>query len=505
MANKQKLVAFMYLQPDQLNLRIVDAVSHQLITEAKSGSMQVGTNRISNYQENIDAIEANLAGFKRIMADYQVTDYHFYGSLVDMNAMIGRYVASQIQDRTGLTIHWLNRNQRLAGMLNAVNQGVTSQLQHKLTGYVLSVGLSISDLAYFDQGNYVTSWEIDLGKAHLSQLVNNLRQTTVTPSDIITDYISSKLEYLTAELGQYRHGPLYVQGVEGLTFDNNDLPAVYQVDPERFNDHYRLVMTASLQELMARYDLDEQRVKWVLPSALIVRQTMRLLQVKRLFVTNIDEIDGLHAWIQGSSTHGNGSSQITNMIKTEADNLALRYGADSRHKDFVTKVALQLFDAMKPIHKLDDHYRLLLEIACKVDDIGNFINPQGHYRHSAYILEARPFIGLSNRENEIVAEVSRYHSSETPDVDQPHYQHLDSAIQLPVAQLAAILRVADSLDDSRLQKIVSVHLQLVGNDLQIRVITTDDLVLERWAFQRKNRLFTEVYGLRPQLIVEGEE
>ncbi len=225
---------------------------------------------------------------------------------------------------------------------------------------------------------------------------------------------------------------------------------------------------------------------------------MRLLNTNQLYLTGVDEINGLDEIVHDPE-------QLTRMVKTEADNLAVRYGADSDHKRFVTKVALQLFDALKPIHRLDDHYRLLLEIACKVDDIGNFINPQGHYRHSAYILEARPLIGLSDRENQVVAEVSRYHSAETPEVDQPHYMQLDSAIQLQVAQLAAILRVADSLDDSRLQKIIHVRLKLVGNDLQIRVITTDDLVLEGWAFQRKNRLFTEVYGLHPQLIVEGEK
>ena len=81
--------------------------------------------------------------------------------------------------------------------------------------------------------------------------------------------------------------------------------------------------------------------------------------------------------------------------------------------------------------------------------------------------------------------------------------HLDSAIQLPVSQLAAILRVADSLDDSRQQKILRVHLELVGEDLQIQVKTTDDLVLEQWAFERKNQLFTEVYGLHPKLVIVG--
>lgn len=91
------LVGYMYLQPDRLTLRIIDTDKHQLITEADSGSLQVGNDRIGNYPENIDTIESNLLGFKRIMKDYGVHDYRLYGSLIDMNAMTGKYIASQIK------------------------------------------------------------------------------------------------------------------------------------------------------------------------------------------------------------------------------------------------------------------------------------------------------------------------------------------------------------------------------------------------------------------------
>ena len=183
--------------------------------------------------------------------------------------------------------------------------------------------------------------------------------------------------------------------------------------------------------------------------------------------------------------------------------MAVRYGIDVYHKDFVTKVAMQLFDALAPIHRLDRHYRMLLELACKIDDIGNFINPQGHYRHSAYILEANPLIGISDEDNHIIAEVARYHSSEAPEIDQHHYRELSDQLRLPIAQLAAILRVADSLDDSRQQKITEIGLKLKDDRLLIKAKATDDLVLEKWAFLRKNQLFTQVYGLQPELIVKG--
>ena len=90
--------------------------------------------------------------------------------------------------------------------------------------------------------------------------------------------------------------------------------------------------------------------------------------------------------------------QINEMIRTAADNISSRYGVDSAHRDFVTRFSLQLFDQLRPIHRLGQHARLLLEIASRIDDIGNFINQGGHYRHSAYIMEANPLIGLSDKD-----------------------------------------------------------------------------------------------------------
>ncbi len=492
------LLGLILLKPDRLTLRIIDLDHNRVVNEARSGSLHVGQNQIANYAENISAITNNLLGFKRLLEEYQVANYRLYGALTDMDLVTGKYVANQIFVRTGFKIEWLNKDQTLAQILAAVHNVANQQLEDsQLTGYVLNIGLSTSNLAYFKNGSYATSWEIDMGKARLSQLVDNLRQTAATPSDIILDYISSKLEYLVPELKSSTETTMLIQGADTLAerYIKED-HAVDKIPNKEFHKRYSHLLNASDQYIIRHYDVDEQSVNWVLPTYLIVRQVMRLLNVKKIYITNASILDGLEV------TH-NDPQFLVNMVKTAADNLALRYGADSNHKRFVTKVAMQLYDALEPIHRLDSHYRLLLEVACKVDDIGNFINPQGHYRHSAYILEANPLVGLSSQDNEIIAEVSRYHSSETPEVDQPHYMHLDSAIQLPVSQLAAILRVADSLDDSRQQKILRVHLELVGEDLQIQVKTTDDLVLEQWAFERKNQLFTEVYGLHPKLVIVG--
>ena len=411
-----------------------------------------------------------------------------------------RYIADQLKVRTDLNIEWLSNNQLMASALAAVMAQMPrfNELSKKAL-YILTIGLSTTRLSYFRHGKFQTSWDIDLGEAHVNHLAQMLRQTT-TPSEIILDYISSKLEYLVPELRHVKNSNLLIHNV-GTMAQSYVKPdeMLGKVPREDFEKRYQRIVSSSNQFIINHYNVDEQSVNWVLPNYLVISRTIHLLDAQQIYATSLHILDGLTIMQLGDR------SLVDNMIRTSAANMAQRYGADTAHSTFVTRVALQLFDALQPIHRLDRHDRLLLEIACKIEDIGNFINPQGHYRHSQYILEANPLIGLSADDNRTIAEVARYHSSESPDVAQAHYRHMDDDIQMPVAKLAAILRVADSLDDSRLQKISRVELRLQDERLLITAHANDDLVLEKWAFQRKNQLFTDVYGLKPELIAkEGE-
>ena len=70
---------------------------------------------------------------------------------------------------------------------------------------------------------------------------------------------------------------------------------------------------------------------------------------------------------------------------------------------------------------------------------------------------------------------------------------------MPVAKLAAILRLVDSLDDSRQQKISRIQLKLKNERLIIKATSSDNLVLENWSFSQKSQLFDDVFGIKPVL------
>lgn len=57
----------MFLEPDQVGLRIIDRQEKRPVTTVESGNLNVGTSMVANYAENMDAIVDNLIGFQRVL------------------------------------------------------------------------------------------------------------------------------------------------------------------------------------------------------------------------------------------------------------------------------------------------------------------------------------------------------------------------------------------------------------------------------------------------------
>ena len=68
-----------------------------------------------------------------------------------------------------------------------------------------------------------------------------------------------------------------------------------------------------------------------------------------------------------------------------------------------------------------------------------------------------------------------------------------------MAKLAAILRLADSLDISGRQKIRGCKVVIRGNELRVLAKSRETLSLEEWTFGKRGSFFEEVFGLQPVL------
>ncbi|AYM03703.1 HD domain-containing protein [Levilactobacillus brevis] len=474
-------------------------------TERVKSTVAIGEN-IYNHEEIsfetvADAVEA-LRGFLQILKDYGVTHYKLWGSQALSSAPNAEFMRDQLYVRTGLHIEWLSlgeesfvRNEAIALKLD--------RYHHLVKEHAAIIGLNSGSttLSFFAHEDLVASHNMKLGPIRIKEVLQNLRATAPNPVDVLDDYINSKVDdfyrFLPDEMQTVPNQVMLVGAAPLNTYFIPKGDTSYSLSIKDFNKFCSEVAGASNQYLMERLHLTEENVEIVLPVVLLIKKLLTVVHAEKLHLVNLNVLDGLTT--NQAIEAGYHKYHFENQILASADDLARRYRVEPNHMNLVRRFALHLFDQLKPLHHLTARDRLLLQVAAIVHDIGGFIDTHQHYLHSDYVLKQSEMLGLSTEETQIIAAVSRYHSTRTPAEDLAHFRQLDSEKRLVVAKLSAILRIADALDDAHQQTIQRISVSVRTNKVIITVFSDDELSLIRWAFNYKADFFADVFGLQPVL------
>ena len=123
------------------------------------------------------------------------------------------------------------------------------------------------------------------------------------------------------------------------------------------------------------------------------------------------------------------------------------------------------------------------------------------HKHSMYLIRNSEIFGLGKRNLLLVALVARYHRRASPQPTHEGYATLNREERVAVAKMAALLRVAVALDESRSQRIHDFTCSVEDSRLVISIPRTEDLSLEQLALKQNGSLFEEIFGLRVLLRI----
>jgi exopolyphosphatase/guanosine-5'-triphosphate,3'-diphosphate pyrophosphatase len=162
-------------------------------------------------------------------------------------------------------------------------------------------------------------------------------------------------------------------------------------------------------------------------------------------------------------------------------------------------LAARLFDKLAAEHRLGARHRLLLELAALLHEVGTFVSTRAHHKHSFYLIAHSEILGLTQDELVMVANVARYHRRSRPKPSHPEYSNLPRERRIIVNKLAALLRVADALDNSRTQQVQAFDCRIDNNGLILVVDGATDLMFEDRSLAEKGDMLQDIYGLDVRL------
>ena len=133
--------------------------------------------------------------------------------------------------------------------------------------------------------------------------------------------------------------------------------------------------------------------------------------------------------------------------------------------------------------------------AAMLHDIGMFVTPKKHHKHSLYLISRSDLPGLSPEEMLGVANIARYPRRRPPRSHHHLCARLAPGDRVKVTPLAASLRRADALDRQHIQAVQEGDARIEGLELHRALRGEADMLLERWAVTRKSPLFQDTFGL----------
>jgi exopolyphosphatase/guanosine-5'-triphosphate,3'-diphosphate pyrophosphatase len=261
-----------------------------------------------------------------------------------------------------------------------------------------------------------------------------------------------------------------------------------------FLDFARPLAKVPPEELAAKYAIPFADAETLYPAILISTCFLSETKVESLIVPMVSIRDGLLLEMSQMASGGK-RSDVSRQVTSSARSLGRKYRYDEPHAVNVAGLAVKLFDLLKAEHGLGPRERMLLETSAVLHDIGIYISPTSHHKHSAYLVDASEFFGLRKSDKDIVSNVVRYHRRSLPKPTHTAYMSLPRTDRTVVAKLAAILRVADALDNPHQQKVQDFTLERAQDSYTLWVgPEAGDVSLERQAVQGKGDMFAEIFG-----------
>jgi len=256
----------------------------------------------------------------------------------------------------------------------------------------------------------------------------------------------------------------------------------------------------SLEERVANYNISYPDAETLVPSLLTHVRLAEAFGLKHVYTIDATAREGILKEVVFKEAC---SETYMEQVYYSALEIAAKYNSDTSHCEHVCRLSEELFDIMKSEHGLPEGYKMILTVAALLHDIGLFISPRSHHKHSRYLILNSDIFGLGAHEQLLAALIARYHRKAHPGMQHNFYNGLPREDRSTVSKLSAILRVDDAMDRGHSAAVVDFNASLGDGELLIRVDNVPDLSVETLALNEKGGLFEEVYGLRVRLVKEG--
>jgi exopolyphosphatase/guanosine-5'-triphosphate,3'-diphosphate pyrophosphatase len=448
------------------------------------------------------AIEA-LATFRDVFRRFQVTRQRVVATSALREAKNRDVFVQRIYRETGLRIEVISGEEEA----RLIHAAVTSHMRlGRRVAMLIDIGGGSAEVTVAAGARILAAQTFAMGAVRLRELLHahKGRRGENAFLALVREYASASNARLHAEIGRRRIGTCVATGgnMECLRDLRSRILGKRDRSTLSLAELDALIAELSrwsVMERRRRFGLRPDRADVVVPAAVVLRTVMAEAHVSACEIPRVGVREGVLLALAGQR-----ASRLTTLdrgqVLASAREIALRYRADMNHANTVAVLAGQLFSATSSMHGFGVEEQIMLEAASILHDIGHAVSASGHHKHSWYLIMASPFVGLDDRQRAIVAATARFHRKAMPRAGHEALRNLRAHDRTTAIRLAALLRIADSIDYEHVSRVRALRCTRRGERVTIAMHGSGPLLLERWSVTRGAAMFEHLFRCKIRVI-----
>lgn len=464
------------------------------------------TGRISNpvMREAINI----LKNFKSVIDTYGIKKVQAIATSAVREAQNRDNFVDQVYVRTGIEVELLEGTEENRLELIAVEHALEGKVDlQKKNCLIVEVGSGSTEMIILNQGQVTITRTLPIGSIRLPEQIDSNKTDSALVQRVLKRSIREIAQIAAREVQMDQIDTFIALGGDMRFVSQQLLPETKErftvLLKKDFVSFVNRIGKMTPEEIASEYSMDYAQAEALYPALLFYFHFLAETKAEQIIVPMASIRDGLLLEL-AQILSGYKKTDFSRQVLNSAQHLGAKYMFDKSHAVCVASLAVKLFDQLKQDHGMGSRERVLLEVSGLLHDIGTYISPSGHHKHSQYLIDAAEIFGLRQVDKNIVSNVARYHRRIPPRESHVAYMSLPKLERAIVSKLASILRVADALDAGHQQKIKALKLERSDNSYTLWVSKEiGDVSIERESLRAKGDMFVDVFGA-PMELKQGD-
>jgi exopolyphosphatase/guanosine-5'-triphosphate,3'-diphosphate pyrophosphatase len=240
-----------------------------------------------------------------------------------------------------------------------------------------------------------------------------------------------------------------------------------------------------------------RRAEIIVAGALVYQELLDRLRLKGFRYSPLGLRDGILAQMAADYDRSTRSGRQVESERMESILKAIdHYHVERKHAFDVRDAATTLFTALRSVHRLPAEYGEWLSAAALLYEVGDYVNRNGHHRHTHYIISNSEILGYTPQQRRMISAIARYLGKSRPTLEDGPMKLVDSPDRPNVQKAIVLLRLARALNLGRSRAVEKVRIRVRSADVKLTLVPRRRMGvdLELWAIEKETAYFREVFG-----------